>query len=66
MNCWDYKQCGHDRTGGCPAYPKHGETCFYVAGTLCENKVQGDYAKKIQNCRKECDYYAHLMSKSEI
>jgi hypothetical protein len=65
MNCWEFKKCGRDQAGACPAFPKFGETCFYVAGTLCAGEVQGDYAKKINNCRKECDFYKTLMAQPD-
>jgi methyl-accepting chemotaxis protein len=54
MNCWEFKKCGKERT--CPAYPNNGRQCALVAGTLCGGTVQGNYAKKITNCRL-CDFY---------
>ncbi len=63
MNCWEFKKCGHDKNGGCPAFPNDGKKCFFVAGTLCKGEVQGDYARKIQNCRTECDFYRYIMDK---
>lgn len=33
-----------------------GRTCWAVAGTLCEGKVQGTFALKIKNCLY-CDFY---------
>ena len=36
--------------GVCPAYPKHGHTCWIVAGTYCRGEVQGTFAQKAQAC----------------
>jgi hypothetical protein len=33
-----------------------GRCCWVVAGTLCRNTVQGDYATKIVGCQR-CDFY---------
>jgi len=65
MNCWEFKKCGHDRTGTCPAYPKYGKNCFFVAGTRCSGEVQGEYAQKISSCRKECQFYTALMAEPD-
>lgn len=63
MNCWEFRQCGRERSGHsvselgvCPAYPAHGRRCARVAGTLCGGKIQGMFAVKLANCLK-CDFY---------
>jgi len=33
-----------------------GRRCWRLAGTLCNNKVQGTFAKKIETCR-QCLFY---------
>lgn len=33
-----------------------GRACWVVAGTLCDNQVQGTYAKKAANCAN-CEFY---------
>ncbi|MDP2277563.1 MAG: hypothetical protein Q8K51_05005 [Nitrospirota bacterium] len=33
-----------------------GRACWVVAGTLCGGKVQGTFAKKLDNCTK-CDFF---------
>ncbi len=60
MNCWEFKKCGKDKTGGCPAYPSGGRVCYLVAGTMCGGQAQGTYALKINSCR-ECDFYKALV-----
>ncbi|MEK6583102.1 MAG: two-CW domain-containing protein [Nitrospirota bacterium] len=61
INCWEYKKCGKDETGDCPAYPRGGRACYLLAGTMGEGKVQGSFALKIGNCR-ECDFYKRLVN----
>lgn len=56
MNCWEFKNCGRDKSKDCPAYPNNGTNCWRVAGTMCGGKVQGTFAQKLANCM-ECDYY---------
>jgi hypothetical protein len=63
INCWEFKKCG--RKEDCPAYPHHGRICWYIAGTFCEGKIQGEYAQKIKDCRK-CEFYIKLMVKKEL
>ncbi len=48
MKCWEFKKCGvkEKKLGACPAYPDNGRICWYVAGTLCDGKVQDSLAKK--------------------
>ena len=67
-NCWEFKQCGREQGGAnaealgvCPAWPDHGEDCWFVAGTLCGGQVQGTYADKLGSCRK-CEFYEKKMS----
>jgi len=60
MNCWEYKKCGKDKTGSCPAYEKKaGFLCWMVAGTMCGGEPQGTFVQKIGNC-KNCDFYTYL------
>jgi len=56
LNCWEFKNCGKEKTGDCPAYPKSGDECWRIAGTMCGGTVQGSFAQKLANCM-ECDYY---------
>jgi two-component system NtrC family sensor kinase len=58
LSCWEYKKCGRDKdaTAKCPAYPNFGRSCWVVAGTFCQGKVQGTFAQKYEDCRK-CDFF---------
>ncbi|SMC17802.1 PAS domain S-box-containing protein [Desulfacinum hydrothermale DSM 13146] len=47
--CWELMDC--DRSE-CPAHGDERRRCWYLAGTLCPLCVEGEYAKKIESCRK--------------
>lgn len=51
--CWVSKQCDKK---DCPSHGNTDVKCWYVAGTLCDGNVQGDYAQKINSCT-ECEVY---------
>jgi len=36
-----------------------GRVCWAIAGTLCDGKVQGTYALKLDTCFK-CDFYRRV------
>lgn len=56
-NCWEFKGCGQNKSGGCPAFTEDaGRACWLVAGTMCGGRVQGTAAQKLGNCR-DCDFY---------
>lgn len=38
-----------------------GRCCWMIAGTFCDGKVQGTYAKKFKDC-KNCDFYKRVTS----
>jgi PAS domain S-box-containing protein len=52
-NCWEIMKCDKE---DCPAYGEPRLRCWYLAGTLCPQCVEGEYAKKIANCR-QCPVY---------
>jgi PAS domain S-box-containing protein len=52
-SCWEIMNCNKKE---CPAYGKFHQRCWYLAGTLCPNCTQGEYAKKISSC-KSCQVY---------
>ncbi|MBC2705399.1 ATP-binding protein [Desulfobacula sp.] len=52
-NCWDIMQC-HQKD--CPAYKNFHHRCWYLAGTLCQTCVEGEYAKKMDSCQ-QCSVY---------
>jgi two-component system NtrC family sensor kinase len=62
--CWEYMRCGRDKDSAlkCPAYPNFGRTCWAVAGTFCEGKVQGTFAQKYEDCKK-CEFYRKVKDK---
>jgi hypothetical protein len=38
-----------------------GRACWVIAGTLCNNMVQGSFIQKLDSCL-ECDFYLMVMS----
>jgi hypothetical protein len=59
--CREYKKCGNE---DCIVFKKYHNSslvphCWYVAGTMCGGRVQGEYAQKIGNCRN-CDYFLYI------
>jgi serine/threonine protein phosphatase PrpC len=42
-----------------------GRTCWLTAGTFCNGKVQGSFAKKRVSCR-ECDFYQKVNNEESI
>jgi PAS domain S-box-containing protein len=52
-NCWEIMHCEKKE---CPAYEKIHQRCWYLAGTLCPDCVEGEYAQKISSC-KNCQVY---------
>lgn len=61
-NCWEKKNCSN---ASCPAYMQKEARCWLVAGTMCGNEVQGDFAKKYQSCA-ECDVYQDAVLTNDI
>jgi len=55
-NCWEIMRCNKKK---CPAYGDKYRRCWYLAGTMCPNCVDGEYAKKIISCRT-CEVYSRL------
>ena len=57
-NCWEIMACGRewdganvDRLGEFPASQEGlGHSCWIIAGTYCDDTIQGSYAQKIDIC----------------
>ena len=49
LKCWEIMKC---EKKNCPAYLNKRIPCWFVAGTLCYSKIQGNYAEKICDCVK--------------
>jgi two-component system, NtrC family, sensor kinase len=52
-NCWEIMNCNRQ---DCQAYGKIYDRCWYIAGTLCPDCIEGEYAQKITSC-KNCQVY---------
>lgn len=53
-NCWEIMNCNKQ---DCPAYGKIYHRCWYIAGTLCPDCIEGEYAQKIKSCKNCYVYY---------
>ncbi len=42
-----------------------GRVCWVITGTLCGGEVQGEYAKKIENCTS-CEFYQEVRKEEDI
>lgn len=62
VKCWQLKQC---EKMDCPAYAKPNIRCWLTVGTMCEGKVQGDFAIKYQSCT-ECEVYQQAVFENPI
>jgi PAS domain S-box-containing protein len=51
--CWEIMKCDKH---ACPAYGDSIKPCWYVAGTMCPGCIEGEYAKKIEDCQN-CRVY---------
>jgi len=74
QNCWEYKKCG--KQGVCPAYievrldgvhggQNAGRSCWVVAETHCDGKVQAGFASKFSECAK-CEFYIKVKHEEEV
>jgi len=51
--CWIMQNCPKERKEHCPAFEfQCGDLCWFITGTMCHGKVQANWAKKIQLCKK--------------
>ncbi len=53
VTCWRELECGKE---DCPVYGQEHARCWLIAGTFCRGKVQGQFAKKLKDCRL-CEVY---------
>ncbi len=53
QQCWESIQCDNK---DCPAFGERRYRCWYIPGTLCPTCIQGDFEKKVENCKK-CPVY---------
>lgn len=51
--CWQQLGCEKE---DCPAYGQEHARCWLIAGTFCRGEVQGQFARKLKDCRL-CEVY---------
>lgn len=49
VKCWERLNCNNR---DCPAYGSKDLRCWLIAGTFCREEVEGEFAKKLGDCRK--------------
>jgi len=54
--CWQVKKCGRKN---CPCFGREPLQCWTISGTLCEDRIQGNFSEKIEACRK-CNHYRQM------
>jgi len=62
VKCWEKKKCTNK---DCPAYLNTYGRCWLIAGTMCEKKVQGDFALKYKSCA-ECEVYQEAVYENPV
>lgn len=51
-NCWDIKRCDEEAKQSCPAWEFNaGDLCWFINGTICDQKVKNTWQDKIEVCR---------------
>lgn len=62
--CWEKRECNSKVRKKCPAFEfQAGHLCWFVNGTICDGKVQENWQKKMQLCRK-CEVFRSLIPNS--
>jgi len=60
--CWDIRGCPFGMREACPAWEFHcGHVCWFVNGTLCREKLQDTWSKKIKICGR-CEVFTSTTS----
>jgi DNA-binding XRE family transcriptional regulator len=55
--CWRIKECPAETRRNCPAWEfGAGQMCWLINGTVCQGKVQRNWTKKMEICRK-CEVF---------
>jgi len=61
QKCWEKKSCPPDRRKQCPAFEfDAGEVCWFINGTICDCREQGNWKQKIAICRR-CEAFEQLL-----
>ena len=60
--CWEQKQCD---AVDCPAYKNECGRCWLIAGTMCDDNVQGRFAIKYASCT-ECEVFQNAVFKDPV
>ena len=59
--CWQKKSCDLKTRRRCPAWELGaGNLCWFINGTICDGKPQGNWNNKMQICRR-CGVFTSLV-----
>jgi DNA-binding XRE family transcriptional regulator len=58
--CWKIKKCPEETRQNCPAWEFNaGHMCWLINGTICHGKVQKNWPKKMDLCKK-CEVFQSM------
>jgi len=59
--CWVVQKCPMEAKQNCPAWEfQVGHLCWFINGTICRGRVQGDWQKKMKICR-QCTVFQTIL-----
>ena len=62
QNCWDITRCPPEKKENCPAWEfDSGNLCWFINGTICEQRPQKTWQDKISICR-QCRVLKRLLN----
>ena len=60
--CWAIRECSPESREACPAWEFNlGHLCWFVNGTICLGKAQGNWVEKMKVCRS-CEVFTQAMN----
>jgi hypothetical protein len=61
--CWEIRTCPPENREVCPAWEFNlGHLCWFVNGTICRGKNQGNWPHKMKICR-DCEVFAQTIKR---
>jgi DNA-binding XRE family transcriptional regulator len=60
--CWSIRECPMETRRNCPAWEFNaGQMCWLINGTICHGKVQKNWPRKMEMCKK-CEVFRSMCS----
>jgi len=64
--CWEIRKCSLETRQACPAWEfDAGGLCWFINGTLCQGKPQGNWGNKMKVC-KGCEVFKRNLNTSPL